>query len=586
MMQLENEVWQQIPETRNAWIYPFIRKPSITGSNSYIIRSGRYLLVIDPGATPDQMKKIREVLSSEASDPTRIILVAGHIHVDHMYFGLVDRQLRRIGSTIIAAEDWGACQLENGDKHWTGADIVGLPQSPAEIALHLLTPEDKKGEGDRKVIIPGFDEITLHNFQLSSEGRTFFGQSMPLEDGDRIEFWHTPGHSKESMTIRIGSVIHLGDIPFATNPGIAGRAGWDKEGLLTSIHNIRDHLLKEGVICCPGHGRTFDYTAAMTMVTRMEGEIKVMPVLSEYNVKRLNLSLWHGLDLIDEAHRLFPVIAGRMMSLCYNLENLGMDKEAADLCTIFEDEPVDQLLLDFNEFYTEYKAGKKLKPEVVHKALQIFERIQKTFPAQSLETVMDSSLIRRVTRSLSDFLSTIQGVIPNGNHETVELVSLINEVFAGEGPGVSDEELINASDDEKAYREAMVKRIAHLPHSHHLEYHLSIRNNGAANQEGPILIWADRMRLYDSFIALIEHGERIHAQTFDIGLTRDEGGVKMIITPKGQALIYELPLPGATIREIAYAGGKVQSVMEEGKEDIRIIFKNPHDLPLGTPDKT
>ncbi len=572
-MQLENEVWQKIPNTRSAWIYPFIRKPSITGSNTYIIRSGRNLLVIDPGADPAQMEKVRDILSGEVTGPDhRIILIAGHIHVDHMYFGLVDRQLRRIGSTIIAAEDWGAIQLEAGDPHWTGADIVGLPQSPVPVALHLLTPEDKAGEIERSVMIEGFGEILLISHQISTGSRVLYGQSLQLAEGDLIEFWHTPGHSQDSLSIRIGSLLHVGDIPFATNPGIAGRAGWHKDDLLTSIYNIRDHLLTEEVICCPGHGRTFDYAGAMAMVTRMEKDIREMPEISEYNVKRLNLSIWHGLDLIDEAHRLFPIIAGRMMSLCFRLENIEMEKEAAELCTIFEDESIDQLLLDFNNFYKEYKAGTKIKPEVVHKVLQIFERIQKVFPAEALETVIDNSLLRRVTRSLSDFLSTIQGIIPEGTHEPIDLIPLIQEVFAGEGSGVTDEELIQAADDELVYRQAMVKRLAHHPYEHHLAIQISARN------DEEVCVMADRLRLYDSFIALVEYGERIHAESVEISVSSNENGVEMILTPAGTVLASELPLPGSTIREIAYAGGEVRSVMEPGKEDIRIVFSKPDGL--------
>lgn len=572
---LENEVWQQIPKTRSAWVYPFIRKPSITGSNTYIIKSGNHLLVIDPGATPDQMEKVREVLSKEVSGQEhRIILIAGHIHVDHMYFGLVDRQLRKIGRTIIAAEDWGAKQLEVGDTRWTGSDIVGLPQSPADVALHLLTPDDKAAEIKRIVTIEGFGEIILNSHQISTNGRVLYGQTMMLKDGDHIDFWHTPGHSQESMSISIGTLLHVGDIPFATNPGIAGRAGWNKSDLLDSIYNIRDHLLTEETICCPGHGRTFDYSGVMTMVTRMEKEIREMPNISEYNVVRLNLSLWHGLDLIDEAHRLFPIIAGRMMSLCFRLENVEMEQEAADICVLFSDEQVDQFLLEFNRFYEEFKAGKKIKPEVVHKALQVFEQIEKVFPAESLESVIDRSLLRRARRILSDFLSTIQGIIPDGKDEPVTLVPLIHEVFAGDTSGVSDEELITIADDELAYRQAIVKRIAHHPYAHLLPYHIST----GKFSDTELTIMADRERLYDSFIALIEYLEYINAKSLDISLVSDEKMIQMILTPAGPDLASELPLPGSTIREIAYAGGVVKSVMEPGKEDIRIEFQKPEDF--------
>ncbi|MFH0967004.1 MAG: MBL fold metallo-hydrolase, partial [Methanobacteriota archaeon] len=101
-MPLKNEVWQQIPGTSNSWIYPLIRKPSITGSNSFIIRSGKHLMVIDPGAILDQMEKIRNVLSVELRVPNHpLLVIAGHIHIDHIYPGLTDRRLRGMAWIII-----------------------------------------------------------------------------------------------------------------------------------------------------------------------------------------------------------------------------------------------------------------------------------------------------------------------------------------------------------------------------------------------------------------------------------------------------------------------------------------------------
>ncbi|MDD1728632.1 MAG: MBL fold metallo-hydrolase [Methanospirillum sp.] len=570
MIQLENEVWQPIPGTRSALIYPFIRKPSITGSNTYIIRSGTHLLVIDPGAVQDQMEKIRLVLSDAVSGPDHpILLIAGHIHVDHMYLGLSDRQLRKIGRIIIAAEDWGAYQLEAADTYWSGADIVGLPQPVARVELHLLTPEDKAATTLRSVPIPESDNIYLRSLQIPLDNRVFYGQSMELSDGDHIEFWSTPGHSRDSLTIRIGSILHVGDIPFALNMGIAGRPGWDREELLTSIRNIRDHLLKEEMVCCPGHGRIIDYAGATEMISRMEAEIVQMPDIAEFNVQRMNLAVWHGLDIIEEAHRLFPIIAGRLMALSYHLDELGMETEARALVSVMEHESIDKLLLDFNQFYAEYKDGKKVKPEVMLKALQVFEKILQKIPTDSIREFLDNSLIRRITRSFSDFLTTVQGTIPEGNHESVDLVSLIKEVFSEDREQeVSIDDLIESVDDEAAYNQLLIRRIAHRIHAHHLYYQIEL------NDETSVLIQADRLRLYDAFIALIEYLVKADTTALQISLTRDQTGMLMILTPKGAAVRYELPFPGSTLREIEYAGGEVQSVMEPEKEDIRILFQN------------
>lgn len=516
------------------------------------------------------MEKIRGILLGLLTGPNQpLIMIAGHIHIDHMYLGLTDRRLWNMARIIIAAEDWGADQLESGDLYWTGADVVDkiIPRTP--VALRLATHEDRSGTGTRRVPIPGGDDIILISHPVDLDGSPFFGQSMPLADGDRVEFWHTPGHSRDSMTIRIGNLFHIGDIPFSTNPGIAGRPGWDRDALMRSVMNIRWLFGQGGQICCLGHGRSLNYDGTITMLNKLEKEILVMPDISVLNKERINVSMWHGLDLVEEAHRIFPVIAGRLMFLSYQLEKLGMDEEAGYINSLFEHEVIDTYFDEFNLFYGEYKSGNKVKPEVVMKILQVFERIQTSFHSDILSGIIDVSLIRRATRLFSDLLSTIQGIIPAGNPEQIELIPFIREwIIFSQSSGVSDSELIGTADDEILYRQAMVSRLAHLPHARRLLYHLQIIDE----TKGLVAIRADRNRLYDFFSALSEFFEGVSAERVEIHLICDPDSIRIIFTPEGPDIRYEVPIPGATQREVAYAGGRLMNVMVPGKEDVCIMF--------------
>ena len=570
-MHLENEIWQKIPGSVSTWIYPLIRKPSITGSNTYIIRSGRYLIVIDPGAIPDQMVKTKDILKKEISNPDHlIILVAGHIHIDHMYLGMTDRELRNLGQVIIAAEYQGAIWLEEGDCYRTGADVVGLPIPRTPVALHLLTPEDKQNGVTRHVSVDGKDDLILTSHILACNGEEFYSQSMPLADGDRIEFWSSPGHSEDSITIRIGALFHIGDIPFAINPGIAGRPGYDRNVLLRSIISIKSLFEHEkGLICCTGHGRALNREATLTMLNRLEQDTRALPEISVFDEKRLNLSMWHGLDLAEEAHRIYPVIAGRIMFLCFQLEKLGMEEEAGEINSLFEYESVDQLLDEFNTFYLEYKEGKKIKPEVLIKALQIFGKIESSFPADSLTSIIDISLIRRATRIFSDLLGTIRGVIPVGSPEEILLISLIRECIADPAlSDINDFDLIQVADDESQFRRVMVSRIAHYSHRRRFSFHLDEPDDTLSRSR----IRVDRVRFADFFSGLSEYFESISVQAVDISIIIDSDIARIIFTPRGDAIRYERQAPGAMLREAGYAGGKVISVMEPGKEDIRVSF--------------
>jgi hypothetical protein len=69
-----------------------------------------------------------------------------------------------------------------------------------------------------------------------------------------------------------------------------------------------------------------------------------------------------------------------------------------------------------------------------------------------------------------------------------------------------------------------------------------------------------------------EYFEAISTEILEISVHRESDGVLVIFTPHGSDIRCEVPLPGATQREIAYAGGTLLSVMEPDKEDIRIIL--------------
>jgi glyoxylase-like metal-dependent hydrolase (beta-lactamase superfamily II) len=515
------------------------------------------------------MEKIRDVLADEISGPDQpVIVIAGHIHVDHIYLGITDRKFRSMARIIYAAEDWGALQIETGNDFWTGSDVVEVLMPPVRVDLHLLTAEDKKTGIQRSVYLPGLEEIILTPMVHMVDGSPFFGQYMPLYGDDRIEFWHTPGHSFDSLTIRIGDLIHIGDIPFSANPGIAGRPGWDRSSLLHSIASIRHLVLERSAgTCCPGHGRTLTRKDTLALLDRIELDIVSLPQIGIFDKNLLDLSLWHGLDLIEETKRIFTVIAGRMMFLSYELEEFGLTHEAGVISSLFEDESIDKLLCEFMVLYEEYKLGKRVKLEVLNKILQVLERVSDSFPADQMAGIIDISLIRRATRIFSDLLGTIHGSIPCGNQKEVLLLSLIQTfIDSRTSSGVTDCDLMAAAEDEEVYRQALVSRLAHHPHAVRLLFQPDILDT----LDSTLMVFIDPVRFMDFLSALSDYFEGISADKLTLkGLDLGEE-VVIIFSPDGTSIMYDIPVPGATQREIRYAGGKVVSVMQPDQEDIRI----------------
>src|SRR5262245_37959833 len=83
-MTLQSNTWQALPGGRRATIFPILTKPSVVSSNCYIVDTQRAILVIDPGANPEQTKQINEVVGAALAVRDRPVLVfITHCHHDH-----------------------------------------------------------------------------------------------------------------------------------------------------------------------------------------------------------------------------------------------------------------------------------------------------------------------------------------------------------------------------------------------------------------------------------------------------------------------------------------------------------------------
>jgi glyoxylase-like metal-dependent hydrolase (beta-lactamase superfamily II) len=81
---LEANVWQTVPGTTGVDIFPIITKPSIVSSNCYILSGPAAVVVIDPGASPEQTRQISQLVSGALAVCSRPVLVfLTHCHQDH-----------------------------------------------------------------------------------------------------------------------------------------------------------------------------------------------------------------------------------------------------------------------------------------------------------------------------------------------------------------------------------------------------------------------------------------------------------------------------------------------------------------------
>ena len=170
------------------------------------------------------------------------------------------------------------------------------PGDDWERILHQV----KKAEGEVKYILlthghydhttavpelvkalPGV-QVYIHQADANGAGSQLFPLAAQVKDlnnydeGDTlslgsltIEVLHTPGHSKGSVTLKVGDVLFTGDTLFCGSCGRTDLRGGSYEEIMASLKRLGE--LEGDFHVCPGHDRT----------STLERERKYNPFLLE-----------------------------------------------------------------------------------------------------------------------------------------------------------------------------------------------------------------------------------------------------------------------------------------------------------------
>ena len=174
------------------------------GTNCYLLEDEKahVAAVIDPG---DEAVRILQVIKDDGVDVKYILLTHGHY--DH--------------TTAVP-------ELHQA-----------LPQ--AEIYIHKA---DANGAGSRLFPLAG----QIPDLKFYDEGDA-------LTLGElTIQVLHTPGHSKGSVTLKVGDVLFCGDTLFAGSCGRTDLAGGSYDEIMASLKKLGE--LPGDCHVCPGHDVT------------------------------------------------------------------------------------------------------------------------------------------------------------------------------------------------------------------------------------------------------------------------------------------------------------------------------------------
>ena len=460
--------WQTVPGAPEAALYPLIRKIDTISSNSYLIATPDALIMIDPGGLAAQAEDLVKVLRECREEQDRPVFVfLTHAHIDHFYGVQSATSFGYEKAIVFGVQEAGARALEQGDGGITQGTLLKQPITPMSIALPLIT--NRSGRPCRSPLsarIPQRGRGRDHpRYDRDTVPATLDREIIRFGPGPVLEVLHTPGHSPDSICLRIGSYLFCGDILFAASPGIAGLVGWSQESLITSLQGIGD-LLATGEIdtVFPGHGRAIAGKDAVRVFAAVRRDAVALENIAELNSERAAATAAFAEDSMEQVNELFTIMAGRLYYVSYVVEELGEADLAEKTSSIIPGEVVDELLEAFRDYAEEHHRGSKISMHLALKAGQVIGKLERSFNKDELARIIDPSFARRAARLLSDYTTVLRGFTPPAEITLSDIRALVEALVTGLSvPACSDEDLLSSADDDEAFLSILLARIGTRP---------------------------------------------------------------------------------------------------------------------------
>jgi len=463
-MKIEVNVWQKVPGTPSVEIFPIIPKANCVSSNCYIFSAPDALVVVDPGASAEQTRQISRILTDVVTVSQRPILVfLTHCHQDHSQEAGLELpagvEIKRCAHTA------GVAAMKHRDRNLTTAYLY--PWNPEICTARfdgILFASGLSSEPAALELADG------RRFELYTEpiempdGTILQRQWLSLGADNRLEIYHTPGHSACSISLRVGALLMLGDLPFAANPGVCGLDGWNHAELLQTLHKV-DWLLEmpEISVCCPGHGYCVSAQSMREKLRLMEVEASNLTDVPLMDAERISGLKIYVDELLEETAALLTIFSGRLYTVSYCLSVLEEDDGAASrILESLDIDQIDRILSDFRRIAEAFNNSVMPEWTVVLKGVQVARSLQNVLSAEHVRQLLDFSLVDRAQRRLEDFLNLVRGL----QFLQTEQPGAVNEIIAGfvkrtqETTMMESADLMESVDDEQSFLQALTRRLA------------------------------------------------------------------------------------------------------------------------------
>jgi len=525
--------WQPVPGAGGAQCYPIIRKIDTISSNSYLIRTPDALLLIDPGGLAEQADHLASVIRECRKDHyLPLVVFLTHAHVDHFLSLCQSPALSDPTKSTIAIHEIGAISLAAGDRNVTQAAILGMEIAGVEIGLRLLSREGAATPGIPVTLTfpSGASITTIRDMVSTASGAPTQRERITFGAGEGFEIYHTPGHSPDSICLRFGRMLFIGDLLFAANPGVAGLAGWSQESLVDSIDTLTPLIMGDEIdVICPGHGRVIPVATARTMLNSIRRDAVALRDIKELNTERSQTTAVFAEECLSHVSELFTIMAGRLYYVSYVIDELGEVDMAEHLGTLIKSDTVDALLEEFSAFSEEVRTGKQQPIHLALKAAQVIAKIERSFDGAALGRIIDPSLISRASRLIADYTTTLRGFSPPTEYSEQNISSILEALIISHSvTACSDADFLSSADDNDAFVQILLARIGTPPLLKDVEVTFECPD--------PTLVAPiDHDRFCDLVTEMLE--DLVGTGAENIRITAQKSGTAVVVTLAGTGII-------------------------------------------------
>ncbi len=403
--------WFSCCENNEIFIFPYIRKPDIISSNTYIIETPDMIIIIDPGADIEQTKNISNILSVRLAEKKKMLLILlTHCHYDHsaQIQEYVNNSL--FEKIFIAGHTEAAAAISSGNKDVVLADFYNtiLPQFNFDFSF---SPERQNLLYEKDPLSENFFFTKRKTNDISNNTAQIIYDELYFKTTKILEIFYCPGHSPDGIIFKIGSALIIGDILFAANPMIAGSYGWNKIELMNSFNRLSAiiNIFKIDV-CYSGHGNALNSLDTLRILKKISDNLSAFKFNPKIDSEKISIIRSSAIALLNEADRLFTIISGQLLAVAYKLDELEEYTAAENILKLLDIDNIEKTFIILKKHLKDYQEKKNIELVFVHNALISVQKIKKLFLiSEILRAAVNKDLIDRADSLLKNFLSIAQG---------------------------------------------------------------------------------------------------------------------------------------------------------------------------------